>query len=368
MSLDTLAKGEQALLHLLRIHLWHESPDVKFLGGLSQDDWTLCYRLACMQGVRALAFEALLQLPEGLDIPGALSMRWCESTERLYSRNRECMNVLASLVRECTAAGLEPVLLKGAGIASLYPQPLSRECGDIDLWFPGKSSDADNWFREMGYDVIPPDMMHSKCIYKGFEIENHYSLFRRGKPKNRHVEPAAMCLWRKEGGRLLPLAGGASIMIPGPGLQLLHNARHIISHLTERFVLRNIVDWALLLLDCDKEDKRQEVRGVFNQVGFSRAIAVVEALAVEYLGMPREMALFMRGGEGRLVERLYEKMLRPTPKYIEGRGPIIYFIARWRHFNEPYCLYRLIYGMSYPHYVARKFCYQARENLKKRLI
>lgn len=43
-------------------------------------------------------------------------------------------NTLVSIVLELRKHGIDPVLLKGQGIAKYYPVPELRQCGDIDIY------------------------------------------------------------------------------------------------------------------------------------------------------------------------------------------------------------------------------------------
>lgn len=95
--------------------------------------WARVYRLAREQALAGVLFDVVQRLPREWMPPKALLMEWYALAAQVRQRNRR-MNV--QVVKEQAAlceSGFRATLLKGQGVALLYPQPLSRMCGDIDL-------------------------------------------------------------------------------------------------------------------------------------------------------------------------------------------------------------------------------------------
>lgn len=59
-------------------------------------------------------------------------------TDAIERKNMQMNKALELLVQWFTESGVQPVLQKGQGIASLYENPLLRECGDIDFYFDSR--------------------------------------------------------------------------------------------------------------------------------------------------------------------------------------------------------------------------------------
>jgi hypothetical protein len=51
-----------------------------------------------------------------------------------FSTSQMLNNALIAVVQELREYGIDPVLLKGQGIAKYYPVPELRQCGDIDIY------------------------------------------------------------------------------------------------------------------------------------------------------------------------------------------------------------------------------------------
>ena len=64
------------------------------------------------------------------------------------------------------------VVLKGIAFAQYFPNPLFRECGDLDCYMMGKE-EGDLAAVELGGKVEEAGYKHSHLFYKGLTIENH---------------------------------------------------------------------------------------------------------------------------------------------------------------------------------------------------
>jgi hypothetical protein len=107
--------------------------------------------------------------------PEDLLKEWDESTEkiaRIYHRHEEHVKELETLLGRL---GLHGCILKGTGLAHLYPNPERRMCGDIDLWVDGKRDDIIKAFEEAGvkiYDVIYQEA--KAALFLDTEVEIHF--------------------------------------------------------------------------------------------------------------------------------------------------------------------------------------------------
>ena len=97
-------------------------------------DWNELTRQARIHGVEPLVYDAALRLPteQMPDKPLATQMKQvC-----LYQMQQQMLWLprIKTAVEALRKAGVEPVLLKGFGLAELYPKPYLRSWGDADIW------------------------------------------------------------------------------------------------------------------------------------------------------------------------------------------------------------------------------------------
>ena len=108
-------------------------------GTPTADEWKEIYKLAKQQTLLGVLFSALQRLPKEQRPPKALILQWYATTEVIKEQNKQ---VNADAVKICNLVrkdGMRCLVLKGQGIASYYPEPSLRQCGDIDLWIEGGS-------------------------------------------------------------------------------------------------------------------------------------------------------------------------------------------------------------------------------------
>jgi len=114
-------------------------------------DWELVNELARRHGVSPFLYRSLY--PHQADVPPdvwlALRSNYYASVARHLFRERELEQVLEVL----DGAGVPIVLLKGTAWArTVYPDPVLRTMGDLDLWLPRHSLDeARNALGKLGY-------------------------------------------------------------------------------------------------------------------------------------------------------------------------------------------------------------------------
>ncbi len=72
--------------------------------------------------------------------------------------------------------GIPVVVLKGLAFGVYFPNPMSRECGDLDCYMMGKDREGDHITALIGGKVEDGGYKHAHLHYKGLTIENHYYL------------------------------------------------------------------------------------------------------------------------------------------------------------------------------------------------
>ena len=127
---------EDALFTLLRIGLGAAEPRPSEVA-LSPEDWERLYSVAAEQSVLGIAYAGAARLPKDALPPMELAFQWASEAETVRGHNRMLNAEAARLTKFFAAAGRKTAILKGPANAMLYPDPLSRQCGDIDLWVEG---------------------------------------------------------------------------------------------------------------------------------------------------------------------------------------------------------------------------------------
>lgn len=141
-----MIEHEKVFFSILRSALWG-SP-VVVPEGFTQ--WAAVMKLAKTQALMGLVGDVLLTRPE---IRDTLPQKFVEKLQDIPMTNvgmhSQMNKTLQLVVLTLRKEGIEPVLLKGQGLARYYPVPELRQCGDIDLYVGEEN-------YEKAYDALLP--------------------------------------------------------------------------------------------------------------------------------------------------------------------------------------------------------------------
>lgn len=288
-----LRREEAMLLALLRAALWEQAADYGPFEAADETVWKRVRQLATEQGVQAIACDGMMRLPAPLQPPREIRMAWTVNTERLAEHNRRYKGVAASLAGFYAAHGIPAMLMKGPGLAQLYPIPEHRESGDLDIWLFGRWADGDRLMQAQGIEVERHSPKHSNFYYEGIPVENHRTFLNVEQyAVDRRLEKALHVLLPPDGHDLQTMDGAAPMLLPPPLFNALFLARHMTNHFLVSIVLRHLCDWARFLTVCHGQYSRAEFLRLMDETGLNRVMRSFTEICVRYLGMSPEVSPF----------------------------------------------------------------------------
>lgn len=104
---------------------------------LTSKDWDVAFEEAKKQTLIGVLFAGLEKLPKHQLPPRELLLKWFGIVEHIKKQNRLFDIRAKELTDFMKTGGFRSTLLKGQGLALLYPNPALRQCGDIDLLVDG---------------------------------------------------------------------------------------------------------------------------------------------------------------------------------------------------------------------------------------
>lgn len=285
--MDTTAR----FFELLRSGLWDKPADISFFSD-GNVDWEGIIRMAMEQAVAGVVFDGMGTLPADLRPSKARVMQWYAWVVRIEQANELLNRELAHLVAFYQSKGIQPVLLKGQGVASIYPHPEHRQCGDIDMYFGEHYKRAKELIATQHVEFGEEGEKHVEYTYNGVSVENHHYVVRLFNPRQNRICQRWINEWWKEDKGILQVHG-IDVQLPAPGFNAIYLLIHSLLHfIPEGVGLRQICDWTLTLKTyahtIDKERLIREVRrlkleDVFTTFGY---------IAVRYLGLPADCMPF----------------------------------------------------------------------------
>ncbi|MDE6347356.1 MAG: nucleotidyltransferase family protein [Bacteroides sp.] len=279
---------QQQFFTLVQSGLWGTEADAQLFD--VHTDWTQLYQSARAQALMGIVLDGIQTLPAEKRPPRMLYLQWCNTLLQIEEKNRLLNRELAHVYALCHEHGVEPVLLKGQGVAQNYRNPLHRQCGDIDL-FTGHEA-----YQKVN-SLLLPDVtkVHEECFkhigfdWHGVMIENHRVLNTLNAPTANKKFQAEIARWYRAGEMRKQQVGDCTVSVPPLTFDAVYILIHSVLHaLNEGIGLRQICDWACLLYHHQDTLDKDAVRKLLHEYGLEKAAKIFGVVAVEYLGLPAE--------------------------------------------------------------------------------
>ncbi len=104
----------------------------------SDEEWSVLFEWCEKHAISGFVFPAMVKLSEqGQKPPTDLQFEWIGLSEQLKGQNMLMNTEAARLTKIFEDEGHQTAILKGQANALLYPAPMSRQPGDIDIWVSG---------------------------------------------------------------------------------------------------------------------------------------------------------------------------------------------------------------------------------------
>lgn len=280
---------ENQLLHLffilLRSGLWEREVEDLSAFPLKESQWNALFDLSRQQRVTGVVFQGMNRLPETA-MPDIRQMaRWMAEADAVERRNRKMNAALADLYRGINYKGYTAMVLKGQGLAQLYVVPTSRDCGDIDFFFP--SAEENRAFAELvGTKGSKVELKSDRswCYdWRGVMVEQHPEMLDLQRPKVKRYFEA---LQKEEDTMDCCIEPQLTIKVPSPLLNLVLQNSHILKHALGRGVgLRQLCDLARTYAVFKGKIDGKEVHEVYRQAGLLKWSDLLHVFLVEDLGL-----------------------------------------------------------------------------------
>lgn len=275
-----------------------------------EKDWTHFFVLSQKQAVAGVVFTALDKLSNiGQKPPLNLLFEWIGLSEQIKAQNE----ILNSRSREITSlfaeAGFRSCILKGQGNALMYPNPLTRTPGDIDIWVEGERSTIKNFVLSRCPNAKDGPLHITFPIYKDVEIEVHYiprktSIPRYNTRLQRWISERADKQFSNN-----VLLNERYISVPTLTFNTVFQMSHIMGHFfVEGIGLKQFVDYYFLLKKLHCEGCEKNFEELFNYLGMLKFAHGVMWIEKEVLGLEPECLIVCEDEKiGRIILKEIEE-------------------------------------------------------------
>ena len=265
--------------------------------GLSQNfsytpikqDWQALFTMAQQQSVLSVVYNAFRLLPEESRPPRQLRLHYAAFVESKRGLNIRMNLEAARYTRQFEQRGFRSIILKGQANARLYPDPLSRQAGDIDIWVLGGHDKVNQLLFDMGL-ISENTNTGNKLRHISFRNENGIDIEVHYWPTEvpfRNNEFQEVLLAESENSTLTP----EGFYSPSIRFALIMQLQHLFRHCVKVGVgLRHYMDYFMLLTHSTEADRKFAWEKI-KRFGLGNACAGVMWVLEMVFALPREQML-----------------------------------------------------------------------------
>ena len=324
----------------------------------SSQEWEGVYQVCRQQGVTAVTFNFVKSLPKEEAPHRALTLEWFSAATGIERTLLQMQMVAEDFAKRMKEKQIPVVVLKGIAFAQYYPNPLHRECGDLDCYMMGKKEEGDLAAVELGGKVEEAGYKHSHLSYKGLTIENHrfFTGF-DNTPTGIRTEQALSELMQEAHIYI----GGSKLYCPSVNFNALFLLKHAQGHFMDEGIrMRHVLDWALFLKAKQQEVDWLRILPMLETTHTAQFAGLMTAIAIRHLHVDVH-----HEGLLALAEQAEPQMVDDVLADIMGEQPAIYVDGLWhkvkrilRRFRRMW-KFRLLASESYPRMVWNAFAFSS---------
>ena len=274
---------DETFFYLLKCVVNAEPLRPSFMEGLTPGDWRTLFELSKKQGVSAVVFDKIQSLPKEAAPPRTILLGWYSQALYVEQQLKKMFSLSAEYADKMYENGIPVVVLKGLAFGVYFPNPMSRECGDLDCYMMGEGKKGDRITALIGGKVEDGGYKHAHLHYKGLAIENHYFLTNFNNTKRGIYTERYLQKLIGEGHRQL---ANTHLLSPSADFNAFFLIKHALMHfISEGINLRHLLDWAFFLQKEQENVNWESLLPEMEKCKIIRFAQVLTGLCVEYLGV-----------------------------------------------------------------------------------
>ena len=261
-------------------------------------DWDELYEFAKKQAIVGVLFSAIEKLPEAQQPPKKTKLKWYMHAERIKQKNEKVNEVAVKLSMQYIDAGFQCCILKGQGNTLMYPNPLRRTPGDIDIWMKPKGmsmvKDMDSirenitTYIRNNYRIGDTRYYHIEFKAGDIPIEAHFMPGIMNNPiYNKRLQRFYAEQQDRQCDHWVELPEGAGrIPVPTSDFNVIFQLGHMMHHFFDEGIgLRQMMDYYYLIQDRDVQNRKEEIAKHFGYLGLRKFAGAVMFIMKEVLGI-----------------------------------------------------------------------------------
>lgn len=298
-------------LKLLRLGLNKEFISDKTSLETEGVEWETIYRSSKYQSILGVVFDGLSRLNKDSRPQEQLYLKWCAHVLKINQANKKLNTKLSCLFQLLNNQDITAALMKGQGVALYYPNPLRRQCGDIDIYVGSEAYDKTNLLMEsLGAQAEGDEIIkHKSWLLEGVEVEVHKEMAVLSKPSHYRYFKKLLKDWFPSSLKSVEIEN-TSISVAPLQFDAIFLLVHILEHLLREGIgLRQPIDW-LLFLDKHKDQlDLNQLEVDLKRTGLLELAAALIGVGVKYLGFKHLEDLLQYKAKDNNIELLFHEII-----------------------------------------------------------
>lgn len=268
----------------------------------SAEEWNALYEVSIRQTVAGVAFEGVKKLPDTQRPPQKLLLEWIALSEQIKSRNKYVDKQTAAIWKQLKEDGLDPAVLKGQGIATLYGELAPyRQSGDIDICVKGGYQKVSDYVQQ----TLPTDdLAYHRFHYPYFE-DTEVELHHRPTLMRNLLDDKKLAQWYNSfGADSFVYIEDKGFAVPSLEFNRIFILTHIYRHfLFEGIGLRQVMDYYFVLkAQNNGKSQMDDVRRTLHELRLTRFAEAMMWILYTQFGLEEKYLICgMNEKEGRFV-------------------------------------------------------------------
>ena len=287
-----LTRTEELFFELLRIALGTQET---LTTTLTDDEWLEVSQMAVKQSVLGILYSAVEKLPETQRPSSDLYIDMYQCVQEIEECNRHLNKKTALVSNRFCKDGFPNCILKGQGVALLYPNPLRRQSGDIDIWLKGERKDIINYVRRIEKGAKSSYHQIKFTLKDGTLIEAHFTPSVSYNPfTNKRLQR-----WFKEQqpkqiqNFCTVNEGNAQVSVPTSEFNVVYMLHHAFRHLlSERLLMKQVIDYYYVLQNLNNQSTHDytlaDIQAGIKTIGMTKFSGALSWVLVNKLGLSKD--------------------------------------------------------------------------------
>lgn len=251
-------------------------------------DWKKMLTWAESQTIVGIVYQGIQRVGKEISMPFETLMQWVGNITQIEQQNRLVNDRNLRIINKLKEAGFQCCVLKGQGNSVMYPYPLWRTPGDIDLWIRGQSvREIIKYVRikNPGGKAQYLDVQYGD--YEGVSVEVHYRpTFLNNLILNRRVQKWIKSYESEQFFHPVALPEGIGhVNVPTWEFNIVFQLSHIYRHVIQSGIgLRQIIDY-YYLLKSEERKENSDILDALRTLGLIEIAGAVMWVLNEVLGL-----------------------------------------------------------------------------------